>query len=473
MTHLTVHEWGAKSVGAESDGHGQGAFTRAQANALLAAARAHPLANQHGTNILIDRHRAIIAQQMVGVIAAPGCSLEILPKIDTEATESDGMIRHRLVRMLDVALGLDLGDGHAAAMARQNATLLDILIRLFADRLLAEARRGLPRAYLAQEEDFPALRGRLDVRRQFTALVVRADRLACRFDALMADTPLLRIMKACVLLLRRHARAAETVRRLDELRFLLAEVSDVAPRDLPWAQVRIDRTNRRWETLCGLARLFLKREWQATHHDSRAGQGITLLFPMNDLFEAYVAALAKRALRGTELTVHAQGGGLFCLIEEGEGGKKRFQTRPDLLIKQGRDTVMAIDTKWKRIGRDPEDARRGVSQADVYQMMAYARLYRCPEAMLLYPHHPGLGANALDAAYGMQAGEERLRVASVDLVSGEAAVVQRLAELISIAQVAAPGHDLRSAERDDLLFFLPPLRGKVDRAPFFSWARDG
>lgn len=435
MTHLTVHEWGGTSVCTGTSGNGSHAFTRTQANALLAAARAHPLANQHGTNILIDRHSEIIAGQMVGVIAAPGCSLEILPKIDAETIEPDATIRHRLVRMLDVALGLELGDGQAAAMARQTETLLDILIRLFADRLLAEARRGLPRAYLAQEDDLPALRGRLDVRRQFTALAVRPDRLACRYDALLADTALLRIMKACVVLLRRHARAAETIRRLDELRFLLADVSDVPASDLPWTQVRIDRTNRRWETLYGLTRLFLKREWQATHHDGHAQQGITLLFPMNDLFEAYVATLAKRALRGTEWTVHTQGGGLFCLIEEGEGGRQRFQTKPDLLIRQGRDTVMVIDTKWKRIGRNPEDAKRGVSQADVYQMMAYARLYRCPEVMLLYPHHAGLGALALNAAYGILAGEERLRVASVDLVSGEAAVVEQLAGLISAARL--------------------------------------
>ncbi len=367
-------------------------------------------------------------------MAVDRASLEILPKIDRDASESDETIRARLVSMLDVALGLKLGDGQALAMARQKETLLDILIRLFADRLLAEARRGLPRAYMAQEEDLAALRGRLDVIRQFTHHAVRPDRLACRFDSLMPDTPLLRIMKACVLMLRRHARAIETQRRLDELRFLLAEVSDVPVSALPWTQVSIDRTNRRWEALYGLAKLFLKREWQRTNHDAKAGQGITLLFAMNDLFEAYIAALARRALRHSDLTVHSQGGLRYCLMEEGEGGSKRFQTTPDILIKRQGETVMVIDTKWKLIGRNPEDKKRGVSQADVYQMMAYARLYRCQEVMLLYPHHAGLGIDVLDAGYGMLEGEERLRIASVDLVLGEASVVGRLTELTSAAK---------------------------------------
>lgn len=430
MTHLTAHEWGNIPVHNGSDAAPGGAFTRNQANTLLSAAQTHSLANRSGTNILIDRHSEIRAQQVVGVIAAPGCSLEILPKIDAALEESDETIRSRLIAMLDVALGLKLGDGQALAMARQKETLLDILIRLFADRLLAEARRGLPRAYIAQEEDLAALRGRLDVIRQFTHHAARPDRLACRFDTLMPDTPLLRVMKACVVMLRRHARVLETQRRLDELRFLLADVSDVAINALPWTHVRIDRTNRRWETLYNLAKLFLKREWQHTNHDAMAGQGIALLFAMNDLFEAYIAALIRKALQDSGLTVHSQGGLRYCLMEEGEGGRPRFQTTPDILIQQDGQVVMVIDTKWKLIGLNPEDKRRGVSQSDVYQMMAYARLYRSPEVMLLYPHHVGLGPNPLNVGYDMMEGDERLRIASVDLVTDKGKIVQRLARLI-------------------------------------------
>jgi len=432
MTHLTVHEWGGVCVSTESNTDAPQSFTRTQANALLAVARAHPLANQHGTNILIDRHSKIIAGQMVGVIAARGCSLEILPKIDDETIESDATIRHRLIRMLDVALGLKIGSGQASTMARQAESLLDILIRLFAEKLLAEVQRGLPRTYLAQEDDLPALRGRLNIKRQFTTLAVRPDRLACRYDVLSSDTALLRIMKACVVLLRHYARATDTLRRLNELRSMLVDISDAHLSNLPWSQVRIDRTNHRWETLYNLARLFLKRDWQATHHDSLAKHGFTLLFPMNDLFEAYIAALARRAIRSTELTVRAQAGRLYCLIEDRKEGKPRFQTRPDLLIERDHQTVMIIDTKWKRIGCNPEDARSGISQADVYQMMAYARLYDCPQVMLLYPHHAGLGAQRLNTGYKIVASKERLQVASVDLIPDEAAIVEQLSHLIAI-----------------------------------------
>lgn len=302
MTHLTVHEWGRVAVG-------EGGFARHQADALLGAARKHALGGVDGTEILCDHHRFLRARQMVGVIAERGCSLEILPKIDPDgASEAAGTVRERLVHMLDVALGLDLSTGEAAAMAHRADTLLEIFIALFADRLLAEVRRGLPRLYRTREDDLRALRGRLDVVRQFTLNAVRPDRLACRFDTLNADVPLMQIVKACVVMLMRHARSSATQRKLVELRFLLAHVSDIPCGSLPWRQVRIDRSSRRWRTLLELGRLLIDSRWQQTHADTGAPEGLTLLFPMNDLFERYIAVQLRRALAGTDLEVVAQGG---------------------------------------------------------------------------------------------------------------------------------------------------------------------
>lgn len=55
---------------------------------------------------------------------------------------------------------------------------------------------------------------------------------------------------------------------------------------------------------------------------------------------------------------------------------------------------MIIDTKWKTLSPRTSDRKRGISQADVYQMMAYGRLYDCENLMLLYPHHAGLDGPA-------------------------------------------------------------------------------
>lgn len=419
MTHLTIHEWGHARFGERG-------LSREQAHALHAETCQHPLASEDATNILVLGRDRIMARQMVGMVSAKGCSLEILPKVDpdTGAEESDDTVRSRLVRMLDVALGLDLDLGAEAAIARQKNTLLEILIDAFATRLLAEVRRGLPRAYRTREEDLAALRGRLDVTRQFTRNAVRPDRLACRFDQLETDTPLMRIMAAAVVFLARHVRSLGTRRKLDELRHALADIPLLPVNRLPWSEVRIDRTNRRWEALFRLARLLLQRDWQATHHAAKAPEGLTLLFPMNDLFEKYIAVLLRRALAGSGIEVIDQGGHRACLGaftgEHLESGHV-FRTKPDIMLRRGRAIVAIIDTKWKKLSLDPLDRKYGVSQADVYQLMAYARLYRTAELMLLYPGRPGQGCTER-AEFGIAGGSERLRIAAVDVSLPEPAL---------------------------------------------------
>lgn len=433
MTHLSVLEWGRVPVG-------DGGFSRSQADQLLVAARSHPLGGAEGTNILVDHHRWLRSQQVVGVIAGDDCSLEILPKIDQvgDAGSAAGRagLRHRLVQMLDVALGLEINLGREAVMARQDETLLDILIRAFADQLTNEVRRGLPRQYIQCEEDLPTLRGRLDVTRQFTTLAVRPNQLACQFDMLSPDTALLQVMKACVVFLSRQARRVGTVRRLAELRVALADVSDIHPHHLAWRKIAIDRSNRRWRSLLALAQLFLRRDWQATHraNDLRDLGGVTLLFPMNELFEAYVAALLRKALVPAGYEVVSQGGLRYCLNEiaaDGTLGRPLFRTKPDCMVRRDGRTVLVIDTKWKRLTAAGNDPKRGVSQADVYQLMAYARLYGSARLMLLYPHHPDLeGSGALARHRINVAGaDERLTIASIDIAADRSATTESLRAL--------------------------------------------
>ena len=126
-----------------------------------------------------------------------------------------------------------------------------------------------------------------------------------------------------------------------------------------------------------------------------------------------MARLLARALVGTDLSASSQGGHRDCLFE-GETG--RFRTRPDLIIRRGRRTALIIDTKWKRM-TEFDDPKLGVSQADVYQVMAYARLYECPHVVLLYPHHGGLSPDPIRRRYSVAKpdAQESLFVATLDI----------------------------------------------------------
>lgn len=420
------------------------------ADRIAAVTRANPLGGEEGTRILQHGRAWLRAQQVVGVIAAQDCTLEILPKIDGlgdgDSETSQAQIRRNLVHMLAVALDLDVADGQLTKLGWQNENLLEILIRLFCDKLFEAVHSGLPRRYVEQQCDLPTLRGRLDVIRQFSVLAANPDRLACRYDELSSDITLNQIMKAAITKLVRLSRAPENQRKLRELGFAFADVRDVPVQALRWDNVVLDRTNARWRELLSLARLMLGQRFQTT--TSGSGNGFSLLFEMNTLFEEFVGRTLKRYLAGTDMQVDLQGGRLHCLAELDEGrnltGRRRFLTRPDIIIRRGTERLAIIDTKWKRLSPSIDDPKQGVSQSDVYQMMAYGRIYQCPKLLLLYPHHAELKRPpGLTSCHAIVGSDDNLSTGTIDLVDLKA-VARQVAHLVELLLPSPLGVTARS-----------------------------
>lgn len=415
MRPFTIREWEKLPYG---DGEGQ--IPDEMAGRLAAIAAASPLSGRGGGGVLEHGRHALRARGVVGVLSTRDCTLEILPKIDVDAAKDlegqNTATRKRLIHMLAVALDLKIDLGSITELAWQRETLLEILIRIFSQKLTDAVRQGMPRRYIEQEDDLPALRGTLNIARQFTHLAVNPSRLACRFDVLSEDIALNRIMKATVSHLARVSRSSANQRRLRELSFVYAEIGDVSASALRWDDVVIDRTNRRWQDLLGMARLFLQNRYQTT--TGGPGQGTAILFEMNALFEEYVGRLISRALAGSGMTVSLQGGRLFCLTTQ-DTQRGLFQTKPDILIRSRGVVTHVIDTKWKRISSRIDDPKQGVSQGDVYQMMAYGHLYGSPRLTLLYPHHAGLGGGeAIHSRHKINGHDMILETASIDVANG-------------------------------------------------------
>lgn len=421
----TLFEW--KAIGY---GEGEHEIPAWAADRLTTVARNSILGGEDGAKILAQGRSSLRAGQVVGVIAADNCALEILPKIDFDH-ESDvpdrSKVRRQLVHMLAVVLDIEISAGLVSDLAWQRENLLEILISLFASKLAEAVRHGLPRSYIDHAEDLRTLRGRLDVARQFTMLAVRTEMLACQFDEFSVDAAINHFMKAAVSTLAKISQSSRNQRLLRELEFVYADIRSVPIGSLPWTSVSIDRTNARWRELVNLAALLLRRQYQTT--TSGVGRGFSLLFEMNKLFEEYITRMLRRALRGTGLVVHAQGGRLHCLEDE-ETGARRFTTVPDILIKRDGSVELIIDSKWKQLNDKLEDPKHGVSQSDVYQMMAYERIYRCPRVILLYPHHPRLNGEGGVVSHNQITGcESRLSVVTVDIVNRKK-LISQLQEIV-------------------------------------------
>lgn len=428
MIRRTLFEWQSIAYGTTDD-----TIPEAVADRLVAVASLSPLGGKNGARILTHGRKELRAGQVVGMVATDGCALEILPKIDFLDDRQDsavhaGLVRRQLVHMLAVAMELDIDSGADTELGWQQENLLEILISLFIKKLSKILHQGMPSHYIQMQDDLMALRGRLNTVRQFSVLLSQPQTLACEYDEFSKDIALNQVMKAAIERLLRISKSQKNITRLRELTLFYTDVRSVPIPLLRWQDIKLDRTNNRWRELVSLCRLLLGQRFQNT--SSGDTKGYSLLFEMNTLFEAYIARQLRRAVLGTDLTIHSQGGRLHCLVNV-ETNKQSFMTKPDIIVKRANDVVLIIDTKWKRLNTAIDDPKQGVSQADIYQMMAYGRLYSCSELMLLYPHHIKLSRDeGVLSQHRIVQSTDVLKTATID-VAKKNKVVLNLKDLLS------------------------------------------
>jgi len=109
----------------------------------------------------------------------------------------------------------------------------------------------------------------------------------------------------------------------------------------------------------------------------------SLLIPMERLFEEFISAVLARdpaCFFGRDVPVRSQA--VVGRLARDSNGMELFNLRPDIVIGAPRIEAI-IDTKYKQL--DPGDRKAGVSQADLYQIHAYAAKTGAMRCMLLYP----------------------------------------------------------------------------------------
>lgn len=378
------------------------------------ARRMEALRRRHGFDIFERTGEAMLsASQYVGAVQLGSLTVEVLPKV--EGIDGTTM-RRNLVGMLSTAYELEVSVGEAASVAAQRFGILECLVRLFVNKLFAELHRGLVRRYEAREENLPVLRGRVLVSEQIRRNTTAPERFYCGFEQFTEDNPLNSVLKAAVRLLLAFSRNVNNQRSLAELLLAFEAVTDVDRRNLPWDDIRIDRLNARYVPCLNLASLFLRQ----TPPDVTAGSaaGLSIFFDMNVLFEEYIGRVAAKVLRPLGYDVGLQEGRRYLVYDE-LAERDAFLLKPDIVCRIGETAAWIIDTKWKALSQ--RESREGVSQGDMYQMYAYMQRYQCPDVVLVYPHHTGLGPSpGARRSYSVQGGNHasntgRLRIATVDL----------------------------------------------------------
>ena len=343
----------------------------------------------------------IRAKNYVGVILVSDLTIEVLPKIDirqeneVEGPDVQQTCRQNLLYMLSQVKRIPIQERDLASQKLQKLPMLEVLIRIFARKLLTELRRGQQHLYSYREEELPYVKGKLIMKRLGQRNVSRSHLLPVGFDEFVNDTWLNRVLKAACNRLLKMSVTTTTEQYLKEA---LLELSDVVQCEIAthdFESVVLDRNATRFQELFELSKLVL----QGTSPSAAYGQNKTfnLLVPMEVLFEEFIGATFKThacQFGFSRDQIHVQASRRTKTLLRDESGKGTFRLKPDVLFEDasGNPSII-LDTKWKRLRPDAQNRKNGVSQSDMYQLYAYANRYRCPNNILLYPSSEGVTGN--------------------------------------------------------------------------------
>ena len=331
----------------------------------------------------------VTVRNYVGLIQLKsGVQVQILPKISfVDGKETKKIFLKMLRSMKDFPSKVF----HSASLRADRMNLYELFINMYLQEVRQLVKHGIKSAYVTQEENLKYYKGKLLVNQQIRVNLAHGERFYVSYDEFHPDRAENRLVKATLLKLQKLTGSAQNEKEINQLLAVFEMVTPSVNYQKDFSKVSMDRNTKDYANLMQWSRVSLMNKSFTTFAGEMTARA--LLFPMEQVFESYVAQQMKKRLcpEGWEVWVQDQRHWLF--LEP----RKQFTLRPDIVM-QHNDRTVVLDTKWKSL-TDNEKINYGISQADMYQMYAYSKKYKAAEIWLLYPVNEEMRDHA-DISFG-------------------------------------------------------------------------
>lgn len=337
-----------------------------------------------GASLLqVENRRWLKLDSYVGVLQTPcGTVIEVLPKITEDIGElATNDSRNLFIKMLKTALDLPVRTADHADIQKFKHPLLEWVMKEFINALDHLIKRGLRFDYQRVEEEQRYLRGQLNINRQLRQPPGREHIFNIRHDLFLPDRPENRLLKTALMRVCKLTQHPNTWRLAHELAGILSEVPASKNTRDDFQQWRNDRLMAHYQPVHPWCELVLGQHMPLAMQGNT--QGISLLFPMEKLFETFVEKKLRKLLVPPFRLKSQAASKSLC---EHSGGHM-FQLRPDLVVIKSNSICSVLDTKWKLLNSADKSNKYGLSQSDFYQLFAYGHKYLQGQGkmMLIYP----------------------------------------------------------------------------------------
>lgn len=317
----------------------------------------------------------IQAKNYVGLIQMKnGFQVQVLPKISFIDENNTKKIFLRMLRSMKDFPSKVFNE---AGLKVDKMNLYEIFINMYIQEIRNIVKRGIKSAYLPKESNEYFYKGKLVIKEQLRRNLVHKERFYASYDEFGVNRPENKLIKSTLLKLLNISTNTENVK---EIRQLLINFEMVLPSNnyiKDFSRVVIDRNTKVYEIAMRWSKVFLMNQSFTSFTGNVTARA--LLFPMEKVFESYVAKYLKKSLVGVDCEISLQDKGFYLF-----DSPRQFALRPDIVIIRSDGSKIILDTKWKSLIINPRQ-NYGILQGDMYQMYAYSKKYDTSEIWLLYP----------------------------------------------------------------------------------------
>ena len=313
-------------------------------------------------------------KQYVGVIQARDLTIEIVPK--TDIVNDDDEIaklhwRDVLLKMRCQVYKLKIRAIDQSSQRLQKSSILDLFIMRFLDETERLVHSGLIKAYRKEDENLPALKGKLLLSKHFAKNAVHQERFFVRHTVYDRGHIMNRILRQTLICISESSVNTFLQQRAANYLAFFPELEPVAVSEDLFSRLVYDRKSEDYREAMTLARLILFNnmpDLSPGRHETMA-----MLFDMNRLWEEFVYVTLRKYL--PDCTVEDQVRRDFW---ESPNPVITHIIKPDIVIRKNNDLYI-LDTKWK-VPRNSSP-----SDADLHQMYVYYKYFDAKGVSLVYP----------------------------------------------------------------------------------------
>ena len=329
--------------------------------------------------------KTITAKNYVGLITMDGgASIEILPKIYSKTGDEDNpdKVKRLLIEMLKTLRNAPYKSFQATNINVEKMSVFEIFIRMFIDEIWGIVKRGLRCNYETISSNEGMVKGKIAFSEHIKRNFAHKEMTFVEYDEFNSNRPENKLLKSTLVYLYRKTNSSKNKSDLKTLINIFGDIDESENYDNDFSKIISSRNTKDYEIALMWAKVFLKGKSFTSFSGSAVS--IALLFPMETLFESYLAVMLKKQLDINRFTVSLQDKRYHLFDHLGDKLDRRFLMKPDIVVTDRQSGLrFVLDTKWKVLSNSSSNF--GISQSDMYQMYAYQKKYDSKKVVLIYP----------------------------------------------------------------------------------------